>query len=95
MGLLILASLGRCIQVPFEAPHACWNSKQYVGQFAGTGADHIAYHLDAAKRLKEIVGFICTRGTRPAIALRSETPAEVIWDSFDLMGKSWIYFSRR
>lgn len=81
MGPPVIASLRKYSCVPFEVHLACWKPERFIDQFIEAGADYIAYHLEAAEVPESLAEMIRKRGARPVLALRPETPAEVVSDA--------------
>lgn len=81
MGPPILASLRPYTKIPFEVHLACWNPEKYIEQFVQAGANYIAYHIEATEDAEHLARIIRSAGVKPVVALRPETPPEVISDS--------------
>lgn len=81
MGPPVVASLRKYASMPFEVHLACFHPERYVDQFVASGADYLAYHLEATGDPLGLASQIRERGARPVLALRPETPPEAVPDA--------------
>lgn len=81
LGPPVLASLRKYTQIPFEVHLACWNPERYIEEFVRAGANYVAYHLEATDDPDKVADLISSNGAKPVVALRPETPVEIISDS--------------
>jgi ribulose-phosphate 3-epimerase len=76
LGLPLLAAIRPHTRLPIDVHLAAYQPERFIEQFAGAGADIISIHPegtgDAAGVFEKIRKLHCT----PALALRSETPAD-------------------
>lgn len=80
MGPPILKSLRKYASVPFEVHLACWKPEKFVEQFVETGADYIAFHIEASKRPEDLADHIRFLGAKPVVAIAPQTPEQAISD---------------
>lgn len=75
VGPLVVEAVRRSTRLPLDVHLMIERPEQFVGAFAGAGADLITVHAEAAQHLHRLVESIHQRGKLAGVAINPATPA--------------------
>lgn len=77
----------RCLKgktaLPFDVHLMIEEPIRYINDFASAGADIITFHIEAAKDVRATIDKIKEAGCKPAISIKPNTPADVVFPYLD------------
>lgn len=77
-GAPIIKKLRSASAKPFDVHLMISQPHRYIGDFADAGADIISFHVESDSDIDETLRLIEGRGVKPALAIKPNTPAEVV-----------------
>ena len=77
-GAPIIKKLRNASGKPFDVHLMISEPHRYIGDFADAGADIISFHTESDSDIDETLRLIEERGVKPALAIKPNTPAEVV-----------------
>lgn len=83
LGAPVIKCLKDKTNLPFDVHLMIENPIRYIDDFVKAGADIITFHIEAAKDIKATIDKIKTAGCKPAISIKPNTPAEVVFPYLD------------
>lgn len=88
IGLPVVENLRKASNLVFDAHLMISEPERYAERFAQAGADHVTFHIEAAKKPLDLVEKLHALGCSAGICLNPETPVEAIKDvaaAFDMV----------
>ena len=79
LGAPVIKCLKGKTDLPFDVHLMIEEPIRYIDDFASAGADIITFHIEAAKDVKATIEKIKACGCKPAISIKPNTPADVIF----------------
>ena len=83
LGAPVIKCLKGKTTLPFDVHLMIEEPIRYIDDFAEAGADIITFHIEAAKDAKATIDKIKAAGCKPAISVKPNTPAEVVFPYLD------------
>lgn len=85
MGPFIVEGIRRITNVPLDMHLLIENPERYITPFAAAAraGDLITFHIEAAKKPKEIISFITSAGLKAGVSLNPDTGTETVEDLLD------------
>ena len=77
-GAPVVGKLRNASDKPFDVHLMISEPHRYIGDFADAGADIISFHTESDSDIDETLRLIEERGVKPALAIKPNTPAEVV-----------------
>lgn len=88
IGLPVVENLRKASNLVFDAHLMISEPERYAERFAQAGADHVTFHIEAAKKPLDLVEKLHALNCSAGICLNPETPVEAIKDvaaAFDMV----------
>ncbi len=82
-GAPIIKKLRRYTDKPFDVHLMISEPLKYIDDFADAGADIISFHTEADSDVEETLSKIESRNIKPALAIKPNTPPEVVFPYLD------------
>lgn len=82
-GAPVVGKLRNASDKPFDVHLMISEPHRYIGDFADAGADIISFHTESDSDIDETLRLIEERGVKPALAIKPNTPAEVVLPYLD------------
>ncbi len=82
-GAPIIKKLRKYTDKPFDVHLMISEPHRYIGDFAAAGADIISFHTESDSDIAETIALIESYGVKPALAIKPNTPAEVVLPYLD------------
>ena len=79
LGAPVIKCLKGKTDLPFDVHLMIEEPIRYIDDFASAGADIITFHIEAAKDVKATIEKIKACGCKPAISIKPNTPADVVF----------------
>ena len=79
LGAPVIKCLKGKTDLPFDVHLMIAEPIRYIDDFASAGADIITFHIEAAKDVKATIEKIKACGCKPAISIKPNTPADVVF----------------
>lgn len=79
LGAPVIKCLKGKTALPFDVHLMIEEPIRYIDDFASAGADIITFHIEAAKDVKATIEKIKDCGCKPAISIKPNTPADVVF----------------
>lgn len=79
LGAPVIKCLKGKTTLPFDVHLMIEDPIRYIDDFVKAGADIITFHIEAAKDIKATIDKIKEAGCKPAISIKPDTPAEVVF----------------
>ena len=83
LGAPVVSCLKGKTSLPFDVHLMIEEPIRYIADFVKAGADIITFHIEAAKDVKATVDKIKAAGCKPAISIKPNTPADVVFPYLD------------
>ena len=83
LGAPVVSCLKGKTSLPFDVHLMIEEPVRYIADFAKAGADIITFHIEAAKDVKATIEKIKEAGCKPAISIKPDTPADVVFPYLD------------
>ena len=83
LGAPVVSCLKGKTSLPFDVHLMIEEPIRYIDDFVKAGADIITFHIEAAKDVKATVDKIKAAGCKPAISIKPNTPADVVFPYLD------------
>ena len=83
IGIPVIAALKKVCDIPFDVHLMISQPYDYVEAFAKAGADIICFHAESEGNIAATIDRILFLGKKPAIALKPDTPADVVLPYLD------------
>lgn len=83
LGAPVVSCLKGKTSLPFDVHLMIEEPVRYIDDFAKAGADIITFHIEAAKDVKATINKIKEAGCKPAISIKPNTPADVVFPYLD------------
>lgn len=83
LGAPVVSCLKGKTSLPFDVHLMIEEPVRYIDDFAKAGADIITFHIEAAKDVKATIEKIKEAGCKPAISIKPNTPADVVFPYID------------
>lgn len=83
LGAPVVSCLKGKTSLPFDVHLMIEEPVRYIDDFAKAGADIITFHIEAAKDVKATIEKIKEAGCKPAISIKPNTPADVVFPYLD------------
>ncbi|MBO5934194.1 MAG: ribulose-phosphate 3-epimerase [Clostridia bacterium] len=83
LGAPVVSCLKGKTSLPFDVHLMIEEPVRYIDDFAKAGADIITFHIEAAKDVKATIEKIKEAGCKPAISIKPDTPADVVFPYID------------
>ena len=83
LGAPVISCLKGKTSLPFDVHLMIEEPIRYIDDFAKAGADIITFHIEAAKDVKATINKIKEAGCKPAISIKPNTPADVVFPYLD------------
>ena len=83
LGAPVISCLKGKTSLPFDVHLMIEEPIRYIDDFVKAGADIITFHIEAAKDAKATIDKIKAAGCKPAISVKPNTPAEVVFPYLD------------
>ena len=83
LGAPVVSCLKGKTSLPFDVHLMIEEPVRYIDDFAKAGADIITFHIEAAKDVKATIEKIKEAGCKPAISIKPDTPADVVFPYLD------------
>lgn len=83
LGAPVIKCLKGKTSLPFDVHLMIEEPVRYIDDFAKAGADIITFHIEAAKDVKATIEKIKEAGCKPAISIKPNTPADVVFPYLD------------
>lgn len=83
LGAPVVSCLKGKTSLPFDVHLMIEEPVRYIDDFAKAGADIITFHIEAAKDMKATIEKIKEAGCKPAISIKPNTPADVVFPYLD------------
>ena len=82
-GAPVIKKLRSATEKPFDAHLMISEPHRYIGDFADAGADIISFHTECDSDIDATLRLIEERGVKPALAIKPNTPADVVLPYLD------------
>ena len=79
IGIPVISSIRKTTDMTLDCHLMISNPEKYVPQFAKAGADIISVHVEATEDCGEIIKLIKENGSKPALAVKPNTPIDVVY----------------
>ena len=83
LGAPVVSCLKGKTSLPFDVHLMIEEPIRYIDDFVKAGADIITFHIEAAKDVKATIEKIKEAGCKPAISIKPNTPADVVFPYLD------------
>ncbi len=83
LGAPVIKCLKGRTSLPFDVHLMIEEPIRYIDDFVSAGADIITFHIEAAKDISATIEKIKNAGCKPAISIKPNTPAEVVFPYLD------------
>ena len=83
LGAPVVSCLKGKTSLPFDVHLMIEEPVRYIDDFAKAGADIITFHIESAKDVKATIEKIKEAGCKPAISIKPDTPADVVFPYID------------
>lgn len=83
LGAPVIKCLKGKTTLPFDVHLMIEEPIRYIDDFAKAGADIITFHIEAAKDVKATIDKIKDAGCKPALSIKPNTPAQVVFPYLD------------
>ena len=83
LGAPVVSCLKGKTSLPFDVHLMIEEPVRYIDDFVKAGADIITFHIEAAKDVKATIEKIKEAGCKPAISIKPNTPADVVFPYLD------------
>ena len=83
LGAPVISCLKGKTSLPFDVHLMIEEPIRYIDDFVKAGADIITFHIEAAKDVKATIEKIKEAGCKPAISIKPNTPADVVFPYLD------------
>ena len=83
LGAPVVSCLKGKTSLPFDVHLMIEEPVRYIDDFVKAGADIITFHIEAAKDVKATIEKIKEAGCKPAISIKPNTPADVVFPYID------------
>lgn len=83
IGPAIIKAVRPYTKLPFDVHLMIDYPLDYVDQFADAGADIITFHLEAKSDPVQTIDKIISRGIKPGVVIKPNTPAETVFPYLD------------
>lgn len=78
-GAPVIGKLRKYTEKPFDVHLMISEPLKYIDDFANAGADIISFHTESDSDIEETLSKIESRGIKPALAIKPNTPCEVVF----------------
>ncbi len=82
-GAPVIKKLRRYTEKPFDVHLMISEPLKYIDDFCDAGADIISFHTESDSDIEESLAKIESRGVKPALAIKPNTPADVVFPYLD------------
>ncbi len=82
-GAPVISKLRRYTDKPFDVHLMISEPLKYIDDFCDAGADIISFHTESDSDIEETLAKIESRGVKPALAIKPNTPADVVFPYLD------------
>lgn len=82
-GAPVIKKLRRYTDRPFDVHLMISDPLKYIDDFCDAGADIISFHTESDSDIEETLAKIESRGVKPALAIKPNTPADVVFPYLD------------
>ncbi len=82
-GAPVIGKLRRYTDRPFDVHLMISDPLKYIDDFCDAGADIISFHTESDSDIEETLAKIESRGVKPALAIKPNTPADVVFPYLD------------
>lgn len=82
-GPAVIKAIRPCTEVPFDVHLMIEKPKRYIDDYLDAGADIITFHIEAEDDVLGTIEKIKSGGAKVGIAIKPETPAEVVFPYLD------------
>lgn len=82
-GAPVIKKLRRYTDKPFDVHLMISEPLRYIDDFCDAGADIISFHTEADSDIEQTLQKIESRGAKPALAIKPNTPADVVFPYLD------------
>ena len=82
-GAPVIKKLRKYTDKPFDVHLMISDPLKYIDDFADAGADIISFHTEADSDIEETLSKIESRNIKPALAIKPNTPFEVVFPYLD------------
>lgn len=82
-GAPVIKKLRRYTEKPFDVHLMISEPLKYIDDFCDAGADIISFHTESDSNIEETLAKIESRGVKPALAIKPNTPANVVFPYLD------------
>ena len=82
-GAPVIKKLRRYTERPFDVHLMISEPLKYIDDFCDAGADIISFHTESDSDIEETLAKIDSRGVKPALAIKPNTPADVVFPYLD------------
>lgn len=82
-GAPIIKKLRKYTDKPFDVHLMISQPHKYINDFCDAGADIISFHTESDSDIDETLKMIESRGVKPALAIKPNTPCDVVFPYLD------------
>ena len=82
-GAPVVKEIRKCTKKPFDVHLMISQPDRYIEDFCKAGADIISFHTEADSDIEKTISLIEKNGVRPALAIKPNTPPDVIYTYLD------------
>ncbi len=82
-GAPIIKKLRKYSDKPFDVHLMISQPHKYIDDFCDAGADIISFHTESDSDIKQTIAKIESRGVKPALAIKPNTPCDVVFPYLD------------
>ncbi len=82
-GAPVIGKLRKYTKKPFDVHLMISDPLKYIDDFANAGADIISFHTESDSDIEATLSKIEERGIKPALAIKPNTPCEVVFPYLD------------
>lgn len=82
-GAPIIKKLRKYSQKPFDVHLMISEPLKYIDDFCDAGADIISFHTECDSDIEQTITKIESRGVKPALAIKPNTPCDVVYKYLD------------
>ena len=83
IGPAIISAVRSHTKLPFDVHLMIEDPLKYIDAFADAGSDIITFHVEASSPIEETIEKIRSRGVRPGLVIKPNTPAEAVFPYLD------------
>jgi len=83
MGPAVIKSCRKITKLPFECHLMIEHPEKYISDFLEAGIDIFTVHVESTDKLAEIIKFVKENGKKISVAIRPDTPVDLVFDYLD------------